>query len=130
MKLVRYFFVGGVAACVDIGIFVLFARVLGWNYLAVAAVGFCLATLVNYLLSVRLVFKSGTRFGRRSEVGLIYLISGIGLGVNQTVLYVGIDRLGWDMVLCKLLATLIVFFWNYWARAHFVFSNSSTAKAS
>jgi len=44
--------VGGVSACVDIGLFMLFAKVLGLPYLRVAVGTFILATLVNYLLSV------------------------------------------------------------------------------
>ena len=130
MRIARYLVVGGVAACVDIGIFVVFAKGLGWNYLGVAAVGFCLATLVNYVLAVRLVFESGVRFRRRQELGLVYLVSGIGLFLNQLVLYVGIDVLGGEMVLCKLVATSIVFGWNYGARAHFVFSAPTSARVS
>ncbi len=36
MKILRYFIVGGVAATVDIGFFLLFAKLAGFNYLVVA----------------------------------------------------------------------------------------------
>ena len=55
-RVARYFAVGGAAACVDIGLFMLFAQGMGWPYLRVAAGSFVAATLVNYLLSVRFVF--------------------------------------------------------------------------
>jgi len=128
MKLIRYFFVGGIAAVVDIGIFVIFAKVLGFNYLIVAAVGFTLATFVNYFLSVRHVFESGVRFRRAHEIGLVYLVSAIGLAINQTVLYIGIDRLGWEMILTKIVATGVVFVWNYTIRSRFVFKASTPIK--
>jgi putative flippase GtrA len=130
MKIVRYFFIGGIAAAVDIGVFAVFAKLLGFNYLAVAAVGFVLATLVNYFLSVRHVFESGVRFGRRQEIAIVYLVSTVGLAINQTVLYVGIDLLGWEMIVTKLVATGVVFFWNYGARAHFVFRPADQVRTS
>jgi putative flippase GtrA len=125
MRIVRYFFVGAVAAAVDIGLFTVFARLLGYNYLVVAACTFVLATLVNYVLSVRHVFKSGTRFGRAWEVALVFGVSAIGLAINQGVLFVAVDKLRWDLVLSKILATGVVFLWNYQLRANLVFKARS-----
>ena len=121
MRIVRYFFVGAVAATVDIALFTVFARLLGYNYLAVAGCTFVIATLVNYSLSVRHVFASGARFGRSREVALVFAVSAIGLAINQGVLFVAVDRLGLNLVLSKILATGIVFLWNYQLRANFVF---------
>lgn len=121
MRIVRYFFVGATAAVVDIGLFTLFARLLGYNYLGVAACTFVVATGVNYALSVRHVFESGARFGRSQEVLLVFGVSAIGLGINQAVLFVAVDKLGLELVLSKMIATGIVFLWNYGLRANFVF---------
>ena len=127
MKLLRYFAVGGAAATVDIGLFVIFAKLVGFNYLWVAASSFAIATFVNYMLSVRFVFSSGVRFSRANEFFLVYLVSGMGLLVNQAVLYTGIDLFMLEMVLSKCIATGVVFFWNYFARAYFVFRPPSVA---
>jgi putative flippase GtrA len=121
MRVVRYFFVGAVAATVDIGLFTVFARLLGYDYLIVAGCTFVLATLVNYWLSVRHVFESGARFGRSLEVALVFAVSAIGLAINQGVMFVAVDKVGLDLVLSKILATGIVFLWNYQSRANFVF---------
>lgn len=125
MRIVRYFFVGAAAAAVDIGLFTIFARLLGYNYLAVAGCTFVVATLVNYCLSVRNVFESGARFGRPQELALVFAVSAVGLAINQGVLFVAVDRLGWDLVLSKILATGIVFLWNYQLRANFVFKGQA-----
>lgn len=125
MRIVRYFFVGGVAAAIDIGLFFIFAKQVGWNYLLVGAGSFVVATLANYLLSVRLVFQSGARFARHHELLLVYLVSFVGLAVNQTALYVGVEMLLIDMMFAKLFATAMVFFWNYGVRAHFIFRRSA-----
>jgi len=121
MRVVRYFFVGAVAATVDIGLFALLVHGFGLNYLAVGAVTFILATSVNYALSIRVVFRSGARFTRRQEIVLVFAVSALGLVLNQLVLYAGVAQFSAPPVLAKVMATGAVFFWNYGARAHFVF---------
>ena len=121
MKIIRYAGVGATAATVDFLIFVVFAKLLSYNYLTVGAIGFIIATTINYFLSIRFVFVSGIRFGFKKEILLVFLISFIGLGVNQAVLYFGIGILGWEMLFIKLCATGSVFFWNFGARSQFIF---------
>jgi putative flippase GtrA len=113
--------VGGICACVDIGLFMLFAKGLGLPYLRVAAGTFLIATLLNYFLSVRFVFVSGKRFTRRWEVALVFLVSGMGLAVNAAVLWFGVEVMGFGLLLSKLAATGVVFFWNYFARRVLIF---------
>jgi putative flippase GtrA len=121
VRAARYFVVGGISACVDIGFFFVFAKLLGFNYLAVATIGFLIAVLVNYFLSVRFVFKSGVRFTRRQEFALVYLVSGIGLALHLAVLYAAVDLMAFELMLSKLIATGSVFVWNFLARNYFIF---------
>jgi putative flippase GtrA len=113
--------VGGVAACVDIGLFMLFAQHYGLPYLRVSAASFVAATLVNYWLSIRFVFVSGQRFRRRWEMALVFLVSAAGLALNQAILALCVESLRMGLLLAKLSATGAVFFWNYFARRVFVF---------
>jgi putative flippase GtrA len=106
---------------VDIGLFMLFARGFGLPYLRVAAATFTVATLLNYFLSVRFVFVSGLRYTPRWELALVFAVSLMGLGINQLILSLGVDRWGFDLLLSKLAATGSVFFWNYFARRLIVF---------
>ena len=121
MKVVRYFCVGASAAAVDILLFAFFAGHLGYPYLLVGFVTFVLATAVNYVLSVRFVFESGVRFERHHEVMLVFGVSAVGLAINQAILYLGIGVLGLNLVLAKVIATGVVFGWNYAVRSGFVF---------
>ena len=95
MRIIRYFFVGGTAAIVDIGLFTLFANYLGFPWLPVSICTFTLATLVNYLLSIRFVFDSGARHKKHVEVLGVFAISALALLINQLVLYLAIEQLGW-----------------------------------
>ncbi len=126
MKVIRYAVVGGTAAIIDFLIFAIFAKFWGYNYLLVGAIGFVIATAVNYFLSIRFVFQSGVRFRFRQEISLVFLISFIALGINQLVLYVGIGILGWEMLFTKLCATASTFLWNFGLRSRFVFKTSDS----
>lgn len=121
MKLIRYFFVGGTAAMVDFAIFAMLIKLAGLDWFWAAAISFVVATGVNYFLSIRHVFESGIRFARHQEVTLIFLVSGIGLAINQGVLFLLIGRFGLNALLAKVFATGVVFVWNFLARSRFVF---------
>ena len=117
----RYFLVGGAAACVDIGLFAVFAKGLDFPYLRVATASFVLATLVNYWLSVRFVFVSGQRFRRRWEVAMVFAVSAAGLAFNAAILWLAVEFAHFELMVAKLAATGVVFFWNYFARRVLVF---------
>jgi putative flippase GtrA len=121
IRLLRYFFVGGVAAICDIGLFSIFAGYFGWPWFSVSVITFIFATLVNYFLSIRFVFESGARYKKHFEIAAVYFVSALALAVNQLVLYFAIEVLGWNLIASKLLATSIVFFWNYLGRSIFIF---------
>jgi len=121
MKIIKYFFVGATAALTDISLFYIFAKVLGYPYLMVAFFSFIIATLVNYLLSIKYVFQSGVKFSKKYEISLIYIISGIAIIINQISLYILIDVLTTEMILSKTISTIITFFWNYYMRNNIIF---------
>jgi putative flippase GtrA len=119
--LARYFVVGGPAAAIDIGLFMLLAKYLGMPYLRAAVASFVVATLANYWLSIRFVFVSGQRFRRRWEVVLVFAVSLVGLAFNATILWICVETWHFDLLLAKLTATGAVFFWNFLARRMLVF---------
>ena len=125
MKIIKYFFVGATAALTDISLFYIFAKLLGYNYLIVAFFSFITATLVNYILSIKYVFKSGIKFSKKKEISLIYAISGIALIINQVSLYILIDLITVEMTLSKVIATIITFFWNYFIRKNYIFKEDT-----
>ena len=125
MEIAKYFLVGGVAACVDLSFFMALVYVADVSYLSAAAVSFIFATGINYLLSIKYVFESRARFSRRKELAAVYLVSAIGLAINQSSLYFGVEILHIDIPPAKILSMGIVFLWNYLSRKHFVFSPRS-----
>jgi putative flippase GtrA len=123
VRLAKYFITGAIAAGVDLVLFAAFVKLLGWPWYVAATVSFVAATLTNYFLSVRHVFTSGVRFEKRDEIALIFLVSGVGLAVNQAILLFLI-RAGVLILVAKVGATGAVFIWNYAARHQFVFKEN------
>jgi len=118
---IRYAFVGGSVATADLIFFWFFAVWLGFSYLWVNAIGFCVGTATNYFVSIRWVFKSGVRFKRREEMALIFIISLVGLLLAQLTLLFFVSIVMLPLFLAKILTVASIFFWNYVARKHFVF---------
>jgi putative flippase GtrA len=121
MRLLKYFFVGGFAAAIDISIFTIFAVYFQWPWLPVSVASFILATCVNYILSINFVFISGIRYEKHVEIAGVFIVSGLALIINQAVLYIAIEWLHIQLIFSKILATGIVFFWNYLGRKKFIF---------
>jgi putative flippase GtrA len=123
-KFIRYFIIGGIAALTNMAIFFIFAKILRFNYLAVGALAFIVATFVNYTLSVKYVFKSGIRFSKQKELFWVYVVSIIGLIENEVILYLLVSLLHVEIMISQIIAVGAVFFWNYIARNSFVFRSN------
>ena len=110
LRILRYFFVGGTSAVVDIGLFSIFASFLGWPWLPVSIVTFLIGTSINYFLSIHFVFESGVRYGKHHEILGVFIVSGLALIANQIILYLSIEILHWHLIFSKCVATGLVFF--------------------
>ncbi len=120
-----YFIVGGLAAVVDIGGFMLLTGPFGVPWFWAALASFVVSATVNYLLSIAFVFESGVRFRRHHEFALVLLVSVIGLAFNEAALWLMITGAGLARLPAKVIATGVVFLWNYSARQHFIFRAAS-----
>lgn len=121
--LIRYFMVGGTAAIVDLTLFYFISERIELPYLLAGAASFVVATIVNYVIGIRFVFQSGSRFERRLEIILVFVVSGIGLALHQCLLFLAVDHMVMQLMLAKLFATASVFLWNFGARRFFVFGS-------
>ena len=121
MKIVRYFFVGGISAFIDIGLFTLFASYLKFPWAIVSLITFTIATLANYFLSIRFVFESGTKYKKHYEILGVFIISTVALLLNQMFLYLFIEAMKLHLVFSKCIATGILFLWNFYGRKKLIF---------
>lgn len=116
-KLFRYFFTAGTAAIVDVGGFAILC--LTPIPIAVSAVtSFCLATVVNFVLTSRFVFS---RAPTLRGFGLFFAAAVGGLMVNVSVTLVGSLYLGITPVLAKIVGVGTAFLINFWLNLRIVF---------
>ena len=121
MKIAQYFLIGCVAATADIGVYSIAVKYLQINWFNAALLSFAIGITINYLLSVRYVFESEARFEKQTEVILVILVSGIGLILNQCILWGLIEIVNCEEVISKIISTGVIFFWNYGIRKLFIF---------
>lgn len=116
IQLIRYGFVGAIAFAADYGSLYVLTEVAGWQYLLSAAISFLIGLIVNYTLSNLFVFKAHSLNSHTAEFIIFALIGVIGLGLNEGIMYVLTDIVGWYYMVSKLISTGVVFFWNFFAR--------------
>lgn len=128
-QLLSYFCVGGIAAIVEWVLFAFFANILNINYIIATCLAFVFSTTTNWFLGKKWTFKdSSTYKGKETqEVFLIFLVSGIGLlfNIGLMLFFVTILRMNTATlkVLSKILATGIVFIWNFIIRKLVIYRN-------
>ena len=119
----RYLCTGGSAALVDWFIFWLLIALFDVHYLISAFISFSVATLVNYYLSANWVFLNSRKYGHTAELFLVFLVSLIGLLINQACLYLLIEIGLLHYMLAKIISTGVVFFWNFFLRKYYIFNH-------
>ena len=131
IKVILYLFVGGTAALVEWGLFYLFfyylLEGLGLSVdtltMVATALAFGLSTLYHYFLGNILVFDSGSKYDKRKELSLVFLVSIMGLVFNLVLMYIFVGILAWQPMLAKVLTSCIVVVWNYLSRKKWIFKS-------
>ena len=116
LQLFRYIFVGGTAFAVDFFFLYFFSDICGIYYLFSAVLSFIISVLVNYVMSTRWVFNQDNIENKVLEFNLFILISTIGLGFTEIILYFFTDIVGFYYLISKIISAIIVLFWNFLAR--------------
>lgn len=113
-QILKFGVVGGIAFVIDYGILFLLAKVIGLNELISAAISFIISLTFNYFLSTKWVFEAQKQTPK--EVIIFVLLSVVGLGINEVLIYLGTKKLGIDVMIVKLFATAIVMVYNFITR--------------
>ena len=113
-QILKFGVVGGIAFVIDYGILFLLAKVVGLNELISAAISFIISLTFNYFLSTKWVFEAKKQTPK--EVIIFVLLSVVGLGINELLIYLGTKKLGIDVMIVKLFATAIVMVYNFITR--------------
>ena len=111
-QLFRFGIVGFTAFLIDAGLLYVLTEYLHIYYLISSVISFIVSLIYNYILSIFWVFDVKKKQTYK-EVLLFTILSVIGLGVNQLVMYIGVDLLNVYYMLCKIISTIIVMVYNF-----------------
>ena len=118
-QLFRFGIVGGLAFLIDSGVLFVLTEYLNVYYLVSSVISFIVSLIFNYILSILWVFDIKKKQTIK-EISLFVILSVIGLGINQLVMYVGADILNIYYMICKIISTFIVMVYNFITRKIFI----------
>lgn len=117
----QYGIVGAIAYMVDMGLLIGLTEWVHLHYLLSAGIAFLAGLGVNYLLSITWVFSVRRLKNKKLEFFLFSFIGIIGLGINEGVIWFATEKGGFHYVVSKIIATGVVFLWNFFARKYLLF---------
>lgn len=128
IQLIKFGFVGGLCFLIDFGLYTA-CNYVGVPYLISGIIGFSVSVIINYVLSMRYVFKGRDNLSKHKEFFIFIVLSVIGLGLNELLLYLCVDHFylksNWAHglmnqrvaeTISKLLATVLVMIYNFVTR--------------
>lgn len=110
-EIIRFLIVGGFSFILDyFGLYIL-TEYYEIKYLISSSISFSIAVVINYILSVKFVFKNAKNGYK--QVSLFILSSVVALFLNQFCMWFFVEIIDIYYMLSKIFTTLIVTIWNY-----------------
>ena len=120
VQFAKFGVVGVIAFFIDYGLFLLMDYVFGVNYLVASAISFTIATIFNFVASMRYVFAGKEGQTRMQQFVIFFVLSLVGRGLNQLILWACVDLLALLAWVGKLVATVLVMLFNFVTRKVFL----------
>lgn len=119
-QIMKFGVVGVIAFVIDFGVMVFLTEVFGIDPVISATVSFIISVIFNYAASMRYVFSHREGMSRTREFVIFVVLSTIGLGINDLLIWAGTDLASFDYRLVKIFATAVVMVWNFVTRKIFL----------
>ncbi|MEE1273132.1 MAG: GtrA family protein [Olegusella sp.] len=122
-QFMKFGVVGVIAFAIDYGVLMLLSQALGMDPVLAAGISFTVSVVFNYLASMKYVFTHREGMSRRREFVTFVVLSVIGLGINELIIWVGTVRFGtgaFAVTAAKVVATAIVMVYNFVTRKIFL----------
>lgn len=91
----------------------------GLDYFQACAFSYTLSVFVNYFLSMRYVFHGREDMGKIKEASIFFMLSLVGLFLNQMFMWIAVELFQIYYVAAKLLSTVLVTNYNFISRKKF-----------
>lgn len=127
-QFLKFGVVGVLAFLIDYGVLMLLNVGFGMNSVVAAAISFTASVVFNYLASMRFVFTHREDLSKTREFVIFVVLSVVGLAINEVVMWLGLQTVGgspFAVTATKVVATVIVMFWNFFSRKRWLDAGSS-----
>lgn len=120
LQFCKFGLVGIISLFVDYG--AMFALVEGFalDYFKACAFSYTFSVIVNYVLSMRYVFHGREDISKTKEATIFFILSLIGLLLNQAIMWLAVDFIGIYYGVAKLMSTFMVTGYNFISRKTFL----------
>lgn len=115
----KYAVVGATTMVIDFAILYVLTDIFEVYYLVSATTSFIVAAFYNYFFNRSWTFRSSG--SRRKQLPVFFGIAIVGVTLNNSIMYVGVDQFGLWYIHAKVIATAIVTTWNFLGNKYFTF---------
>ena len=123
-QIMKFGVVGFLCFFIDYGIMVALVELAGLQELWASACSFTVSVVVNYILSITVVFDTDKNANQAKQFVVFVILSLIGLGLNQLIMWDGVAWLKQYMdrayMIVKIFATGVVMVYNFISRKMFI----------
>lgn len=124
-QLVKFGIVGVIAFLIDYGVLFVLTEYAGIYYLISGAISFTISVVFNYFASMKYVFSGKEGMSRKKEFTIFVILSVIGLGINQILMWLGVGIFHIYYMVTKIFATAFVMSYNFVTRKIFLEEKSA-----
>ncbi len=114
-QILKFGVVGGIAFLIDYSLLYILTEYAKIPVLYSSVISFSVSVIFNYILSTKWVFTTKEKQTLKDFI-IFVLLSVIGLGINQLIMYLGVDKLNIYYMIVKLFATAVVMVYNFISR--------------
>ena len=115
-----YVFYSGIATLVDFAVLYALTSAAGLWYFYSAAVAYAAGMTTNYALNKCFNFRNRSKEVVR-QFGLFALVALVGLGLNQGIIYLLVEKAGLWYLYAKIVSVFIVMFWSFYGHKTLTF---------
>lgn len=115
-QIIKFGMVGIICTLLDYGLMILLIEGVGMRYLISSGMSFSISVVVNYILSLKFVFDTGSDQNKRLEFLAFLVLSVVGLGINQVLMWICVEKFHVYYMISKIGATGVVMVYNFITR--------------
>ena len=124
IQVFRALFVGGLSFIADAGVLWTISLT-GIHYLVCTVFGFFVGVAVNYILSVKFVFKEKASVPRYGEIAIYIVVGAVGLALTIGFMWFFTEVIGLYFMISRAISVVLVFAWNFLSRKYTIYRKAT-----